>query len=297
MTKLFCKSEPQLATAYKDQFAAYIAEAVAPFNTRNFTNQSDLVSAFAGIAHFLTYGSSLQSIYSRGLCWGLPLAYFPHALTWTTRGEELRLRNRDLGFPSWSWLAWEGEVTAERSFFPAASAIKSIMRIEPQQVKSICEWEIAPSVLNHTMTSEEVPYPRQVRLLAQHCFVRPNAGALRQGTATGRPFHWISMEINRPAYMLADSVVAACYFADSVELVGISKFQATVVSEVGLRSTTRRGWFIKALWVARVESTPPGNRANGTEPRFSRRGVAIVHQDLWDMYVLRGGQRIVTVLE
>lgn len=310
--------KPNLANAsLRNQFVAYIDEAVAPFNTRNFTHQSDVVPAFEGIANFLEQGSNLRgSIYSGGLCWGLPLAYFPQALTWTTKGEDLRPRDPSLGFPTWSWFAWEGSVAADKLFFPAESPISFI--IPDSEYESKIEWGFTLSTWDRSSSSDPAAAataaapggrhcPRGIRLVAPRSVVRPEDGRLYRGTSTGWPFHWISRDVSRPAILLADrpSELGVDYYATSqVQLVFIAKFEAAVGFSSGDPVLSAR--FVKALWVTRLDPSPaveeelPGRAdcgGGGKYLRVRRLGVAIVHYSLWDRYAEPGGQRLVTILE
>ncbi|KAK1834040.1 heterokaryon incompatibility protein-domain-containing protein, partial [Podospora conica] len=94
-------------------FAELTHTIISPYNSRSFTHTSDLPRAFAGIAQALTQTAAPRTPFRQGFCWGLPVAHLPYALTWCAAEENLRPRDRALGFPSWSWMAWEGSVSSE----------------------------------------------------------------------------------------------------------------------------------------------------------------------------------------
>ena len=291
-------------SAQEDQFATFVEEAVQPLNTRRFTDTVDLPPAFEGIAHFLSQDSPPDSIYFKGFCWGLPLAHFPYALTWTTDGEDLRPRDRTLGFPSWSWLAWEGKVAGDKPSLPADAPFTGISWIgEAQPEQAICEWEIALGpVSERAASSFHGGYPRQIRLVAQYCVACPTSQAtLVSVTSSDRPFHWISMDKHHPAWLLANRPselrVTDGLNVGNMELVGISEFEALISRfEERFGSSKKyknpsRASFIKALWVVRldIESSSDGAENRSTEPCFRRLGVAIVEKGLWNLNVRQGG--------
>lgn len=71
------------------------------YTRRQMSNDSDSLNAFMGML------SGIQrSLLPQGFIWGLPLHDFPTSLRWYhVRGQTPRRR---LGFPSWSYVGWEG---------------------------------------------------------------------------------------------------------------------------------------------------------------------------------------------
>lgn len=86
------------------------------YSRRELSFKSDVLNGFAGI--FAVLGEHLQS----GNDFGLPAAFFSHALLWAPsarlprRGcrlptrDDLRMGKPDPQFPSWSWAAWDGPI-------------------------------------------------------------------------------------------------------------------------------------------------------------------------------------------
>lgn len=119
-------------------FDEYCQILVSPYNTRNCTRTADFPRAFEGIAHALAKTAVPGTLFSQGFCWGLPIAFLPHALTWCAAELNLRPRDQLLGFPSFSWLAWEGRIK-----------LRTIMECGPWYVKNFesnpqarCHWDI-----------------------------------------------------------------------------------------------------------------------------------------------------------
>ncbi|KAK1834041.1 heterokaryon incompatibility protein-domain-containing protein [Podospora conica] len=118
----------------------YFQGLVKHYNTRSFTDASDLPRAFEGIAQALTQNATPGSLFSQGLCWGLPVANLCQALTWCAGEPSLRPRNQALGFPSWSWMAWEGSINAQAvpqwlDILPSSQAYAAAM-IAERDIKS-----------------------------------------------------------------------------------------------------------------------------------------------------------------
>jgi hypothetical protein len=72
------------------------------YSTKKMTHDSDAVNAFSGILQHLAEVDYPEG----GFHFGLPVADFPYALDWESKGKT----RRRSGFPSWSWAAWEGRL-------------------------------------------------------------------------------------------------------------------------------------------------------------------------------------------
>ena len=84
------------------------AEMVEEYNRRKLMFDTDVIDAFAGIS------SVFNSRFSGGILWGIPEMFFDYCLVWSPM-KFLRRRayNHTLSehtFPSWSWVAWEGDI-------------------------------------------------------------------------------------------------------------------------------------------------------------------------------------------
>lgn len=82
---------------------------VEEFNKRKLTFDKDVIDAFAGIT------SAFNNHFSGGILWGIPEIFFDHCMVWKPKDVLRRRRayNHALSedtLPSWSWVAWEGDV-------------------------------------------------------------------------------------------------------------------------------------------------------------------------------------------
>ena len=82
---------------------------VRVFNKRKLTYDEDVMDSFAGLR------SVFDGQFSGGILWGLPEMFFDHCIIWRPRKVLRRRRayNHALlveSLPSWSWVAWEGDV-------------------------------------------------------------------------------------------------------------------------------------------------------------------------------------------
>lgn len=68
------------------------------YSYRNMTYPEDAIRAFEGVLQ------RLQTIYSKGFFWGLPVEDFDWALLWRSQMPPVRRE----GFPTWSWAGWRG---------------------------------------------------------------------------------------------------------------------------------------------------------------------------------------------
>ena len=84
------------------------ANLVEEYNKRKLTFDRDVIDAFAAVS------SVFNSCFSGGLLWGIPEMFFDHCLVWRPRGVlRRRVYNHaysKIPFPSWSWVAWEGDI-------------------------------------------------------------------------------------------------------------------------------------------------------------------------------------------
>jgi hypothetical protein len=279
-------------------FATYMSEAVTPFNTRNFTQPSDLPRAFDGIAHFLVQNAARDSVFSQGLCWGLPIAHMPHSLTWDADWEDLRLRDPQLGFPSWSWLAWEGSVTSARQHAHTRFLGQmydfsgNSLKFEP-----MCKWELVDgSSQNAAVLSggggldmRALERFREVKIIGQRSVLRRGEELVNRDSGWGQPYYWIE-EDDSSAFALVYLHRAKSLnfgpFAPTAKLIGemvrISEFQAAGRT------------MVKALWIEPVDKTAEGNLKKHV--RFYRRGIAILDKHMWVRGVRDSGKPLVTIL-
>ena len=88
---------------------------VEKFNTRKLTFDEDVMDASAGLT------SIFESCFSGGILWGIPEMFFDICIIWTPVDILRRRRayNHALlaeSFPSWSWVAWEGNIALIGAF-------------------------------------------------------------------------------------------------------------------------------------------------------------------------------------
>jgi hypothetical protein len=103
----------------KHYFASY-CDLVEVYSKRRMTFPSDGLNACNGVLRHLTRKLLANKEYSQlenEYFWGLPQRNFTSSLLWSHVGTENA--DRRVGFPSWSWVGWQGEVlyaSARRSY-------------------------------------------------------------------------------------------------------------------------------------------------------------------------------------
>ncbi len=84
------------------------ADMVEDYNKRKLTFDRDVIDAFAGTS------SVFNSCFSGGILWGIPEMFFDYCLVWSPmkvlRRREYNHALSEHTFPSWSWVAWEGDI-------------------------------------------------------------------------------------------------------------------------------------------------------------------------------------------
>lgn len=109
------------------------ARMVRVFNARKLTFDKDVMDASAGLR------SIFDGLFSGGILWGIPEMFFDHCIVWKPM-EVLRRRrayNHALladSFPSWSWVAWEGDfilIGARLNFQDGPEYDRGSIKIQP----------------------------------------------------------------------------------------------------------------------------------------------------------------------
>jgi hypothetical protein len=93
--------------AEKDNTKDY-SEYVENYTSRNLSFNADILAAFAGVTNVLSMQLQTNFLY------GHPERYFYTSLLWTSV-EELGKRVETPEIPSWSWAAWLGKKSYERT--------------------------------------------------------------------------------------------------------------------------------------------------------------------------------------
>jgi hypothetical protein len=293
-----------------EMFAVYCTAIVSPYNRRNFTRASDLPRAFEGLAQALTQNAAPGSLFSQGLCWGLPVAYLPNALTWCPAEEHLRPRDQALGFPSWSWMAWEGTIRSYRALYGRVE-FKPKVKLVP-----MCEWDIVYPSSESTPRHSSLQSPNYdqrttIRVTGEMCTVDVGSWIYREPEPRWRlqTGYWQATLGTPRAAFIPSHLVALFpdqvdgilnHSVKSVDLLGISKFEASYrgFSPPNGRQVhdSESSTYVKALWVIRSdEASVVGG--GSTVPRFQRRGVAIVSMKGWRRGRQKGGKRLKVLLE
>lgn len=78
---------------------------VTNYAQRDLTYPSDALNAFSGVLSMLTDYSNEQFL------WGLMIFAFERQLYWVGKAARRDLTNATVVFPTWSWVAWTGEVS------------------------------------------------------------------------------------------------------------------------------------------------------------------------------------------
>jgi hypothetical protein len=274
---------------------------VKRYNVRSFTHAEDVRLAFEGVIRALTERAVRGDCFWLGAVWGLPVAEFHEAITWCPNSDSLRLREKGLGLPSWSWLAWEGAVSARLKY---AFAFRSIQESMP-----LCEWTFEPSASSppsprdgdETTTRrlfvdvqrEEVEALGLVDLLPYvYTIAEVTMWTLsdRNLTVTRRKYnlHWEDANA-----ILKDENVVTELFPDQyhdfnpehghkVELMAVSQLSAIMDLEDDEHSRlgplpSQERTFIKARWIDR-----------GGDGIAYRRGIAMIEKIAWDSVPVDG---------
>ena len=92
------------------------ARMVEQFNKRKLTFEEDVMDASAGLR------SIFDSRFSGGILWGIPEMFYDLCIIWRPIKvlRRRRAQNHALlaeSFPSWSWVAWEGEINLIGALF------------------------------------------------------------------------------------------------------------------------------------------------------------------------------------
>lgn len=245
-----------------EQLRAYFSDVVRLYNTRALTHTSDVPRAFQGIANYLVQNAPASSLFARGLSWGLPVAHMPHALTWCSSGEDLRPRDPSLGFPSWSWFAWEGDVSVD----PVLPELELVAGFVP-----ICKWDMVEDLSTPGSPSSSISPNAEgggfVRLTTERCVLRLDymgngAVSLDQPEEFGR-------KSESPQEFLAISELVAAFRGGSPRK------------------------YVKALLIVRQE---PRSATYGQHSIVYRRGVAILEREVWDRRVVKSWRPEVLML-
>ncbi len=112
------------------------ANMVEEYNKRKLTFDRDVIDAFAGVS------SVFNSRFSGGILWGIPEMFIENCLVWRPM-KVLRRRayNHELSehiFPSWSWVAWEGDIV----LVAASPILDAHPRMDNQciQIQPLARW-------------------------------------------------------------------------------------------------------------------------------------------------------------
>jgi hypothetical protein len=90
-----------------DSFGKY-CRFVSALCSRVLTNPGDILLAFTGISNDLSESMDCKFV------WGMPTAFFDHALLFENLAS--RPTRRRLGFPSWSWAGWQELESTHRTY-------------------------------------------------------------------------------------------------------------------------------------------------------------------------------------
>lgn len=263
-------------------FAEYCETLVSPYNTRNCTRTADLPRAFEGIAHALAETADPRTLFFQGFCWGLPVAFLPHALTWCAGEENLRPRHQVLGFPSWSWFAWEGNITLER--LPHGSwEIRNFLL----DTRPLCDWDIV-ELMPRQGTVRAPGDSQRIAMKIKGEFCHFEAAKLQWTYHTAKAagqIGYCSVIYEPDMANILSSCLIALYpdqanewtklSTSDVYLVGVS----TLYPQYLVSKTARDESFVKAIWVARSDEDPV--LENASVSSFRRLGVAIVNIVDW----------------
>jgi hypothetical protein len=292
---LLLRGKANLGEPFGTLVDEYCRTIVSPYNTRNCTRTADFPRAFEGIAHALTETAAPGTLFFQGLCWGLPVAYLPHALTWCAAEENLRPREQFLG-PSWSWMSWEGNITPERVLHGPWDI--SDFQLVPM---SGCDWDLVYPKWTSRQNSARDPGDAQRPVMSiKGEFCRFIAGQLQwtyhTADESGQIGYCSAVYEHDPTK--SDSIRLIALFPDQVNevfpladidlyLVGISTYRGREWDpEVDRKYAADRKGLVKAIWVARTDEGLILD--DKPVPSFRRLGVALVNSVDWGRGLTQG---------
>lgn len=287
---LLLRGKSNLGEPFRTLFDEYCQSLVSPFNTRNCTRAEDLPRAFEGIAHALAETAAPKTLFSKGLCWGLPEAFLPHALTWCAAEENLRPRDQLLGFPSWSWMAWEGNIMSER--WPQGHW--SDLQLDP---RPRCDWALVCPGLTSRQTAARAPADAQrtaMIIKGEFCIILAMGSSLWKYHTAEEPgqigyYSATAYELDPITRLYPDQVNDVLpLFNKDLYLVGISTFRERYRDRY--RDSRMKGAsLVKAIWVTQTDEVPI--LEGKAVPSFRRLGVALLNTFDWDRGMARGWKR------
>lgn len=144
-------------------FREYIVLASA-YSRRNFTFQEDVINGFTGIMTTLcSYFPEPQNFLV-----GLPVSYFDQAILWYPAGPLDRrtfatFASIKVPLPSWSWLAWKGNIGYERNigYYDESADRPEDFRV----LRSMVQWWVKP----HHQQRELVPLRNYTYTVTDGC--------------------------------------------------------------------------------------------------------------------------------
>lgn len=77
---------------------------VQGFAFRELSYPLDAMNAFAGVSNHVS------EVFGARMKYGLPNSVFDWAMLWRTQNPLKQRETKDLSFPSWSWIGWEGNI-------------------------------------------------------------------------------------------------------------------------------------------------------------------------------------------
>ena len=161
-----------------DAAVAFYAEIVREYSRKQFTFESDVVNAFAGI------GQILESYSGWPLAQGIPEQLLEVALLWTPcRRAERRCAAPASpmwsAFPSWSWTGWVGAVNLNLSFDTAVRELHSaVVGIAIDRSNNFLHFRANTTSATKFRFEQAGPWTRSFRIEA---YADPRASQLQDG--------------------------------------------------------------------------------------------------------------------